>query len=128
MDHGARLPRVPERGALFSGQCAPSAVGPGETLGGTRPLDQELEPSLISRRSFSTDSPPSAPLFARRRAASKRLAFLGERSRWAVSISPASSSAGIRATSLAPLRRTITTSWSSPTCFRNEASLSRRLV
>src|SRR5436190_1573663 len=58
----------------------------------------------------------------------RRLALRGERKRCAVSISPASSDAGISATSRAPLRRTITVSCCSTTWSSTVAKFSRRLL
>jgi hypothetical protein len=52
----------------------------------------------------------------------------GDRNRWAVSMRPASSVAGRRATSRAPRRRTITVSCWSTTRSRTLARFSRRLV
>ena len=68
------------------------------------------------------------PRSARRSAPRRRRAFLGERSRCAVSRRPASSVAGSKATSRAPRRRTITVSCWSTTSSRTLARFSRRLV
>jgi hypothetical protein len=91
-------------------------------------VPQRCAASPISRRSFSSGSGlPFRPI-ARRSAVSKRCAFLGDRKRCAVSISPANSSAGTIATFLSPLRTTITTSWSLATRSSTEARLWRRFV
>jgi hypothetical protein len=106
----------------------PNSAGLGETQYERWLRVQRCAASPISRRSFSSGSGlPFLPI-ARRIAVSKRCAFLGDRKRCAVSISPANSSAGTMATFLSPLRTTITISRSSATRSRTEARLWRRLV
>ena len=56
-------------------------------------------PSPASRKILRTGAGLPLPPVARLRAVNNRWAFLGDRSRWAVSTNPASSPAGIRATS-----------------------------
>jgi hypothetical protein len=116
------------RGAQSYGRFRPNSEGLAGTPCGIQPLAQRCEASPISRRNCSSDSGFPFPAVARRRAANNRRAFFGDLRRCAVSISPASSSAGTIATLLSPLRRTMTTSWSFATRSSTEARLWRRLV
>jgi hypothetical protein len=106
----------------------PSSEDPPGIPGGTPQPVQWAGSRPISRRKLESDSGFPFPLSARRIAVSKRWAFFGDRSRCAVSIRPASSAAGISATSFERLRRTMTISWSSTTRSKTEASLSRKFV
>src|SRR6266851_5542004 len=128
MDHAARTRQVREREEQLFGRSQPNSADLVETRDERSLPAQRCAASPISRRSFSSGSGLPLRPTARCNAVSNRCAFFGDRSRCAVSISPANSSAGTMATFLSPLRTTITTSRSLATRSSTEARLWRRLV
>ena len=87
---------------LLSGLYLSSDADPAETRYEMPLLGQRCGPRPISRRSFSSGSGLPFRPTARLNAVSNRWAFFGDRSKWAVSIKPMSSSAGTMATVFSP--------------------------